>query len=59
MRWVVHWWRQTDHYDWISGYLLARKMRALTRAIMALVAGSFGVIPLLLLISPADTIRVC
>jgi diguanylate cyclase (GGDEF)-like protein len=56
MRWVGQWWRQSDHFDWISGYLVARKMTAFTRTLMTAVAASFGLIPLVLLFSPAGPV---
>lgn len=41
MAFVVRQWWQDDHYDWLSGYLAARKMDALTRAVMAFLVASF------------------
>ncbi|GAA2790910.1 GGDEF domain-containing protein [Mycolicibacterium pallens] len=40
---------QSDHYDWLSGYLAARKMSGPTRAVMAFLSSSFvaGLIVLL------------
>jgi diguanylate cyclase len=48
----IVWWRQPDHYDWISGYLQARRMTPHTRATVALTAASLGIAPLAMLASP-------
>ncbi|MDT5013321.1 MAG: hypothetical protein QOH57_4938 [Mycobacterium sp.] len=61
MRWIGRWWRQSDHFDWISRYLQAQRMTSVTRFLMAAVAASLGVIPLALLFSaagPDDTVGV-
>jgi hypothetical protein len=45
----IKWWRQPDHYDWISGYRQARRMTPLTRAMVALTAAALGIAPLAML----------
>lgn len=40
---LTRWWRQSDHYDWLSGYLAARGMSGATRALMGLSVFSFAV----------------
>lgn len=47
---VRRWW-QDDHYDWLSGYLAARKMCRPTRAVMAILVTSFVVCLIVLLTS--------
>lgn len=45
-------WRlQPSHYDWLSGYLRARRMTGPVRAVMALIAGSLALSLVLLLLS--------
>lgn len=40
LRWADR--RQSDHYDWLSGYLHARGMSTSTRVMMATIAGSLS-----------------
>jgi diguanylate cyclase (GGDEF)-like protein len=56
--WISRWWRQPDHYQWLSGYLAARKLLNLARFTMAAVVASLSVPPLLMLGSPSgpDTV---
>jgi hypothetical protein len=49
---IGDWWRQSDHFDWIIGYLRARRMTGHAGAIMTVTSASFGAMPLLLLLSP-------
>jgi diguanylate cyclase (GGDEF)-like protein len=57
--WIRRWWRQPDHYDWLSGYLAARNMRRFTRYMVACTVGTTGLAPLLALLSPSapDDVR--
>ncbi|MCU1698333.1 MAG: hypothetical protein JWR34_4396 [Mycobacterium sp.] len=59
MDWIRRWWRQPDHYDWLSGYLAARNLRRLTRYLVAFTVGATGLAPLLVLLSPSapDDVR--
>ncbi len=50
------WWRQSQHYDWLSGYLAARRLIVVTRALMALLALSY-IVCLLALLAGADKPR--
>jgi len=55
------WWRQSDHYDWLSGYLAARGMSTPTRALMAFIVASFALCLAALLASrdgPCGTVQV-
>jgi len=51
--WIRQWWRQPDHFDWLSAYLGARNLLRFTRFIVAAVVLLLGVAPLLMLLSPA------
>ncbi|SCX33765.1 sensor domain-containing diguanylate cyclase [Mycolicibacterium fluoranthenivorans] len=47
------WWRQPDHYDWLSSYLATQGLRGPTRLMMVLVILLLGAGPLLLHWSPS------
>lgn len=53
MEWIRHWWRQPDHYQWLSAYLAVRNLRRFTRYMMATIVIALGVVPVLMLMSPA------
>jgi hypothetical protein len=57
--WIRRWWRQPDHYDWLSEYLAARNLRRFTRYMVACTVGTTGLAPLLALLSPSapDDVR--
>jgi diguanylate cyclase (GGDEF)-like protein len=46
------WWRQPDHYDWLSGYLDAQRLGGLTRFMMVAVIVLLGIAPVLMQWSP-------
>jgi len=50
---IRQWWGQPDHYHWLSGYLGYRNVRAFTRKMMGLIVVVLGVVPALMLLSPA------
>lgn len=50
MRWPQRW-RQSDHYDWLSGYLHARELSTPARIMMSTIAASFTLSLIALLIS--------
>ncbi len=50
---VGRWWRQSDHFDWLTLYLNTRGIRLIWRAMIAVVIASIAVIPTLVLLSPA------
>ena len=52
MDWIGRWWRQPDHYRWLSSYLARRKLLTFTRYMMAVVVAMLGLPPLLMLFSP-------
>jgi diguanylate cyclase (GGDEF)-like protein len=49
--WIRRWWRQPDHYEWLSAYLAARNLQRSTRFMMAGIVFVFGLVPLLILVS--------
>ena len=53
MDWIGRWWRQPDHFRWLSSYLAARRLLTFTRYMMAVVVATLGLPPLLMLFSPA------
>ena len=59
MDWIRRWWRQPDHYAWLSEYLAARNLRRFTRYMVAGTVGTTGLAPLFALLSPSapDDVR--
>ena len=53
MGWIGEWWRQPDHFRWLSGYLGHRRLRRFTGLTMAAIVVTFGAVPLVMLFSPA------
>ncbi|SPM34017.1 GGDEF domain-containing protein [Mycobacterium rhizamassiliense] len=45
MGWVAEWWRQADHFDWLTGYLQAHGLSKSTRRALAVVAASLVLVP--------------
>lgn len=45
MRWLAEWWRQADHFDWLTGYLQAHGLSTATRRALAVVAASLVLVP--------------
>ena len=41
------WWRQPDHYEWLSTYLATHGFQRFTRYMMAVIVVSIGAVPLL------------
>lgn len=54
MQWVEKWWRQPDHFDWLSGYLQTRGMAPVMRRGLAVVAASLALVPVNALWGPAS-----
>ncbi|ANE80959.1 hypothetical protein A7U43_18150 [Mycobacterium adipatum] len=50
---IRRWWRQPDHYEWLSVYLESQQLRWPLQLIMATTVTAVGFVPLLLLWSPA------
>lgn len=53
IRW---WWRQPDHYAWVSAYLQIRRMTGMTRAALAIITATFAVVPFAMLWSSAPPV---
>jgi len=51
--WIGRWWRQPDHYQWLSAYLAVRNLQRFTRYMMAAIVLALGVVPGLMLLTPA------
>ena len=49
---AVRWWRQSDHFDWLTLYLNTSGIRLIGRAMIAVVIASIAVIPLVVLVRP-------
>ncbi|BCI56030.1 hypothetical protein NIIDNTM18_53080 [Mycolicibacterium litorale] len=54
VNWVEKWWRQPDHFDWLSGYLQTRGMATPMRRGLAVVAASLALVPANALWGPAS-----
>ncbi|MDT5093384.1 MAG: hypothetical protein QOH60_2747 [Mycobacterium sp.] len=52
MGWIQLWWRQPDHYDWLSDYLAARNLALGVRFLMVAIMANLAVATSLLVISP-------
>ena len=50
---VRGWWRQSDHFDWLTLYLNTRGIRLTWRAMIAAVIASMAVVPALVSVRPA------
>ena len=58
MRWVKQWWRQSDHYDWLMGYVKFRGLSGLVRTMIAAVAIMSTFIPIALMTVPEGPVGV-
>ena len=45
------WWRQPDHYDWLSDYLAARGLKPFVRYLLAAILTNLAAATLLMLFS--------
>ena len=52
MGWLAAWWRQPDHFDWLTGYLQAHGLSTSTRRILAGVSASLALWPVNVLWGP-------
>ncbi|PRC43383.1 GGDEF domain-containing protein, partial [Mycobacterium sp. ITM-2017-0098] len=52
---IARWWRQPDHYDWLSSYLHARGFTRPAQILMACIATSGTLVPINALWGPAST----
>ena len=53
MHWIGVWWRQPDHYDWLSDYLAARGLKLFVRYLLVAILATLAAATLLMLISPS------
>ncbi|MEW5809492.1 MAG: GGDEF domain-containing protein [Actinomycetota bacterium] len=53
MNHIRQWWRQPDRYDWLTGYLVSRRLLRLSRAVMASIMAVLAGAVALTAISPA------
>jgi len=51
------WWRQPDHYDWLTGYLASRDLHKFVRLCVAATTATLGAITLAMTWSPAGPDR--
>ena len=51
MDWIDRWWRQPDHYRWLSSYLAAHEFQRFTRFMMAAIVAALAAVPLLMVVS--------
>jgi diguanylate cyclase (GGDEF)-like protein len=57
MEWLAAWWRQADHFDWLTGYLQAHGLSSNTRRLLAGVAASLVLVPANVWLGPAPVYR--
>ena len=57
VEWIRRWWRQPDHYQWLSAYLAVRNLQRFTRYMMAAIVAALGLVPVLMLFTPAGPQR--
>jgi diguanylate cyclase (GGDEF)-like protein len=48
--WIRQWWRQPDHYKWLSAYLAAHGLQRFTRYMIAGIVLVLGMVPVLVMI---------
>jgi diguanylate cyclase (GGDEF)-like protein len=53
MDWIGVWWRQPDHYDWLSDYLAARGLKSFVRYLLVVILATLALATLLMLGSPS------
>jgi diguanylate cyclase (GGDEF)-like protein len=53
MHWIGVWWRQPDHYDWLSDYLAARGLKPFVRFLLVDILATLAAATLLMLSSPS------
>jgi diguanylate cyclase (GGDEF)-like protein len=51
MHWIGLWWRQPDHYDWLSDYLGSRGLKPFVRYLLTAIVTNLAAATLLMLIS--------
>jgi diguanylate cyclase (GGDEF)-like protein len=53
VHWIGVWWRQPDHYDWLSDYLAARGLKPFVRFLLVAILTTLAAATLLMLNSPS------
>ena len=53
MDWIGVWWRQPDHFEWMSDYLASRGLKRFIRYLLAAIESMLAVATSLILISPS------
>jgi diguanylate cyclase (GGDEF)-like protein len=53
MGWISAWWRQPDHYDWLSDYLAARGLKLFVRCLLVAILTTLVTATVLMLTSPS------
>lgn len=53
MKWLADWWRQPDHFDWLSGYLQAHGLGTNTRRLLSGLSASLLMWPVAVVWGPA------
>ncbi|MEM6107205.1 GGDEF domain-containing protein [Mycobacterium sp. 050272] len=53
MGWISAWWRQPDHYDWLSEYLAARGLKPFVRFLLVAILTTLVAATVLMLSSPS------
>lgn len=53
MHWITVWWRQPDHYEWLSDYLAARRLKSFVRYLLVMTLTTLAAATTLMLTSPA------
>lgn len=53
IRW---WWRQPDHFDWLSAFLHVRRMATMTRSVVVAVTLCLAVVPFTMLLASAPPV---
>ncbi|MDM4142345.1 MULTISPECIES: GGDEF domain-containing protein [Mycobacterium] len=53
MHWISVWWRQPDHYDWLSDYLAARRLQPFARSLLVVILTTLVAATMLMLSSPS------
>ncbi|MGE2815072.1 GGDEF domain-containing protein [Mycobacterium heidelbergense] len=53
MQWIGAWWRQPDHYEWLSDYLSVRGLKPFVRYLMVAILATLAAATLLMLSSPS------
>lgn len=53
MHWIGVWWRQPDHYEWLSDYLAARRLKPFVRYLLVTILLTLAAATSLMLTSPS------